>query len=1212
MPKVCCKCNRRGQCRNCICRKNGQSCVNFLPHRLNKCKNSCSSSISPSSDPLPNHLVHQSTNALDPSNGLDKSTDMLASPTVSSRSPVTSVLSSSPVSVQSASISVLPTSAPAQLDIVPSSSSPVSVQSASISVLPTSAPAQSDIVPSSSSQSIPIQSTNVFSQPGDMPILSSLSVSEFDQLANIPVLPTSAPAQSNIVPELLFSQSLPVKSTSVSVLSSPNHQIVPSSSSSHPKSISSSCVASASLTPPLHDCQPTATAASLPDFRKCHLPSFKWGHHEGSDFCRIIDATYKEVIHWKRNLFKVPSGKNGNDFVRELARLISAYQQDNPLECIAMKAIMILPILLLQKPSAKSKCKDHSKFLGERLIKWKAGAFDELLIEGRTIQGRLINHQNGKRSNGNIAKAFDRLVSLGNIKAAIRLITEDGNGAPLQLSQQQPDGRTTKDHLLDKHPEPQPLRPEALYDGPVKSPMNHPVAFSAISAEVVRQTIQRMSGSAGPSGLDINAWKRLCFSFHGASNELCEAIALLCKRLCTEYVDPVGLEALVASRLIALDKNPGIRPIGIGECLRRLVGKVVVQSIKMDILRVVGKQQLCVSHVAGCEAAIHTLTNIFERDDCEAILFVDASNAFNSINRQVALHNVQKIFPLLAPMIINTYRIPSSLFIDGDFIMSKEGVTQGDPMAMAFYAIATIPLIEKLKEDMLQVWYADDAAGTGKLSPLRTWWDNINSIGPAFGYYPNASKSHILVKEHLKQEAHDIFKGTNLQIITDGKEYLGGSIGTHQFANEFISSRVRDWITNIDTLSEIAQCHPQAALTVMTHGFMSKWTYLMRVSSTSDDQWKPLEAALREKFLPALSGRQVFSDTERNLLSLPAKLGGIGVTNPTQSSGHQYKASQKISAPLMKCMQKGVDEDVQEVHLLQKKLKTDVHHTNHQEIRSRAKEIQSNLPRNCRTAIEQSCEDGASSWLTAIPITDYGFKLHKQAFRDALCLRYGWPLRRPPSHCACGTPFNINHAFSCPKGAFPIIRHNKIRDLLAELLTEVCPCVAVEPVLQPLSGEHFQLRSTTVEDNARLDVCARDFWDKSRTTAFFDVKIFNAHAPSNCSTSISSCYRKHEMDKRRKYEQRIIDVEHGTFTPFVMSSSGGMGPSATITIKRLASLLAEKTQIPYPVMINTIRCRLSFSLIESAVMCIRGARSSINRPAKADHECPALIAQAIE
>ena len=160
-------------------------------------------------------------------------------------------------------------------------------------------------------------------------------------------------------------------------------------------------------------------------------------------------------------------------------------------------------------------------------------------------------------------------------------------------------------------------------------------------------------------------------------------------------------------------------------------------------------------------------------------------------------------------------------------------------------------------------------------------------------------------------------------------------------------------------------------------------------------------------------------------------------------------------------------------------------------------------------------------------------------------------------------PFSIDHAFSCPKGAFPIIRHNRIRDLLAELLTEVFPCVAVELALQTLSGESFQHHSTNTEDNARLDVCAREFWDKSRVTAFFDVRVLNAHAPSNGSLSTTSCYRKHEMEKRRKYERRVIVVGHGTLIPFVMSTSGGMGPSTSVTAKRLASLLAEKFDISY-------------------------------------------------
>ena len=285
------------------------------------------------------------------------------------------------------------------------------------------------------------------------------------------------------------------------------------------------------------------------------------------------------------------------------------------------------------------------------------------------------------------------------------------------------------------------------------------------------------------------------------------------------------------------------------------------------------------------------------------------------------------------------------------------------------------------------------------------------------------------------------------------------------------------------------------------------------------------------------------------LLSLPAKLGGIGVTDPSQLSKSQHDPSRKVSAPLIGNIQKSTCADAEQVHRAQKELKAEVYHSNQQKISSCVNEVRSSLPQNLPRANEQSCESGASSWLTVIPITEFGFNLHKQAFRDALCLHYEWPFSRLPSHCVCGVPFSIDHAFSCPKCVFPIIRHNRIRDLLAKLLTEVCPCVAVEPVLQHLSGESFQHRSTNTKDNARLDVCAREFWDKSRTTAFFDVRVFNAHAPSNGSLSTTSCYRKYEMEKRRKYERRVIEVEHRTFTPFVMSTSGGMGSSASVTVK---------------------------------------------------------------
>ena len=79
-------------------------------------------------------------------------------------------------------------------------------------------------------------------------------------------------------------------------------------------------------------------------------------------------------------------------------------------------------------------------------------------------------------------------------------------------------------------------------------------------------------------------------------------------------------------------------------------------------------------------------------------------------------------------------------------------------------------------------------------------------------------------------------------------------------------------------------------------------------------------------------------------------------------------------------------------------------------------------------------EKGASSWLTALPIDEHGFALHKGAFRDALSLRYNWQPTNLPTKCICSKPFSVDHALCCPTGGFPSTRHNQLRDLTAEAL----------------------------------------------------------------------------------------------------------------------------------------------------------------------------------
>ena len=87
---------------------------------------------------------------------------------------------------------------------------------------------------------------------------------------------------------------------------------------------------------------------------------------------------------------------------------------------------------------------------------------------------------------------------------------------------------------------------------------------------------------------------------------------------------------------------------------------------------------------------------------------------------------------------------------------------------MAMYGLAVLPLIKKLAEEAKQVWYADDATGGGKLEQLRRWWDKINECGPAFGYFPNAVKTGLIVKESQLALAKELFRDTGVQITTEG------------------------------------------------------------------------------------------------------------------------------------------------------------------------------------------------------------------------------------------------------------------------------------------------------------------------------------------------------------------------------------------------------------------------------------------------------------
>ena len=240
--------------------------------------------------------------------------------------------------------------------------------------------------------------------------------------------------------------------------------------------------------------------------------------------------------------------------------------------------------------------------------------------------------------------------------------------------------------------------------------------------------------------------------------------------------------------------------------------------------------------------------------------------------------------------------------------------------------------------------------------------------------------------------------------------------------------------------------------------------------------------------------------------------------------------------------------------------------------------------------IDLSSEKGASSWLTSLPLKEYGFRLSKQEFVDAIAMRYDLKINEVAKKCVCGELYTINHCLNCKRGGFVHIRHNVVRDTTHELLTEICKDVKLEPALQPVTGEELPPGSN-VKDGARADVSALSFWSPLRR-AFFDIRVFNPLAQTNWCKEIPKMYEHHEQLKKKEYNARIIEIEKGSFTPLIFSCSGGTSEEAEKFIKRLAMKISEKKHEHYSHVVSFIRRRLRFDILRSCIVSLRGERSS--------------------
>ena len=225
--------------------------------------------------------------------------------------------------------------------------------------------------------------------------------------------------------------------------------------------------------------------------------------------------------------------------------------------------------------------------------------------------------------------------------------------------------------------------------------------------------------------------------------------------------------------------------------------KAICLATRLDAALVCGSDQLCAGLQTGIEGAIHVMNEMFmaHQDDKNGwgVLLVDAANVFNLLNHAAMLLHARVLWPRCTCFLFNTYWGWLVLVLKGSstFLYSKEGVTQGDPLFMFMYAVGTLPSIRSLHNPghWTQLWYADDASAGGTLLDLHDWFSLLHLCGPGFGYYPEPTKSFIVVNEQWRHEANAVLGDLGIQVVT-GHRFLGGFFGSHREREEYVVSKV--------------------------------------------------------------------------------------------------------------------------------------------------------------------------------------------------------------------------------------------------------------------------------------------------------------------------------------------------------------------------------------------------------------------------------------
>jgi len=673
-----------------------------------------------------------------------------------------------------------------------------------------------------------------------------------------------------------------------------------------------------------------------------------------------------------------------------------------------------------------------------------------------------------------------------------------------------------------------------------------------------------------------------------AGQQLLTCLTDFTNNVLSGHVPNVIRPVLCGASLCALSKKDGgIRPIAVGNTLRRLVAKVACSAVRDRVTERLAPLQLGFGVKQGAEAAAHAARcYIRNLGPGEALLKIDFANAFNTVNRDEVFESIADYAPELLPFIDVCYGQPTFLCYGDHVIMSEVGMQQGDPLGPMGFCTSTQKMIQGIETNYSQ-WYLDDGALGGPVDELIQAFQFIKTQGATIGLLVNECKCELItndvsVIERFRSIAPEVTVVDPAMAIL-----LGAPVGGEQ-AVDFVLGKKLEELERLSNRLKHLNAHD--AFYLLRNCFsLPKLQYTLRCSPCFNSSVIPRYDKCIRDTLEMILNIQL-SDHSWLQASLPVSSGGLGVRTASQLVLPAFLSSVVGSVDLCQQILPSRLHSIaglQDIHFRAAcdlwMAKTPVSPPNNACQKSwdsplvvvDSDTLLTTAPNQVAVArLIAVSAPHAGAFLHALPIAVCGTRLDDQSLRIAIALRLGAPVCAE-HRCICGAVVDTSgtHGLSCRKSAGRLARHNAINHVIHRALL----AAQIPSRLEPVKLCH--------RDDKRPDGVSTMPWSRGKCIAW-DFTCPDTLAASHLNRAVTGpgeVANEAECKKTAKYAELTNRYQ---FVPIAIETLGPVGLEATAFFQELGRRMFVINQEPRT--LSFLWQRLSVAVQRGNAACILG------------------------